>query len=162
MTAKPLPSSFIAYETAKKRIDLYRSNAHDMLSKKLSETEGVPVQETKSVWYSAKQLLEWIDEIIHYGGDGIRIYLGQKEPLEPGVLYNEKLKEPRPGQLCLIIVPTKAGAFEDSHINIIYNENSQDFRDRKAATNITSIGRSLNLGSYCPPLCPLSGEEFFE
>lgn len=161
MNAKPLPVSFIDPELAKTRVTNYKNDAYQQLSTKLREVHGEPVSETRSVWYSLTQLQEWIDELMHYGGDGIRIYLGQKENLKEGETYNELTGEPRPGQLCLVIVPTKRGSNAASHVNLIYNK-LPDYEPRLAATEPLPLEMAFNLGGYCPPLCLTEGEDLFD
>ncbi len=161
MDVKPLPRSFINPEVARSRIMNYKSSSFKILSEKLSLVNNKAVSETKSVWYSVKQLQDWIDEIQYYKGDGIRIYFGQKENLNQGEEYDERTGEPRPGQLCLIIIPTKEGSNTSSHVNIIYDK-LEDYQARLAATTKPALEMAFNLGGYCPPLCLTEGEDLFD
>jgi hypothetical protein len=163
MSLKPLPSSFITSDIVTERVSNYKNGAHQLLSEQLSKNAGEPVEDTRSVWYSTEQLMEWLSELVHYNGDGLRIYIGQREKLKPGERYDDTSGEPRPGQLCLLIVPTKKGETEDSHINMLYKD-LPDFEARKAISKTANAGqegqRAFNFGGYCPPLCPLEGIDF--
>jgi hypothetical protein len=161
MSTKPLPTSFIDPELAKTRVVNYKNDDYNNLSTKLNEARGNTAGETKSVWYSLTQLQEWVAEIEHYKGDGIRIYLGQKEELRDGENYSELSGEPRPGQLCLVIVPTKRGSHASSHVNLIYNQ-LPDFEERLAVTPPRMQEMAFNLGGYCPPWCLTEGEDLFD
>jgi hypothetical protein len=161
MSVKPLPASFIDPKLAKTRVMNYKSGSYTTLSEKLSSANNEDVSETKSVWYSATQLQDWIDEIKRYGGDGIRIYLGQKEDLNPGEKYDERTGEPRPGQLCLVIIPTKAGSNTSIHENLIYDK-LDDYQERLDATPPRPKEMAFNLGGYCPPWCLTEGEDLFD
>jgi hypothetical protein len=161
MSVKSLPLSFIDPVLAKTRVMNYKAGAYGILSANLSAANNKAVSETKSVWYSAAQLQDWINEINHYGGDGIRIYFGQKEDLAPGEEYDERSGEPRPGQLCLVIIPTKEGSNTSIHKNLIYNK-LHDYQQRLDATEPRPLEMAFNLGGYCPPLCLTEGEDLFD
>lgn len=161
MDVKPLPPSFIAPELARRRILNYKNGSYKILTENLSLANNEPVSETKSVWYSVKQLQDWINEIEYYKGDGIRIYFGQKENLNQGEAYDERTGEPRPGQLCLVIIPTKEGSNTNSHTNLIYDK-LDDYQERLASTIKPAQEMSFNLGGYCPPLCLTEGEDLFD
>ncbi len=158
MATKPLPVNYISNDVVNQRVLLYCNGTHSMLSSNLSSQRGVTVEDTKSVWYSKKQVQEWLDEMNDLGGDGLRIYFGAKEDtgIEPDGF------EALPGQLCLIMMLTRMGSSKDSHINIIY-EKLENFAERKQLTDdlkAANKDRSFNFGAYCPPICLTEGDDY--
>jgi hypothetical protein len=161
MSVKPLPPSFIDPALAKTRVMNYKSGAYETLCEKWRTANNEPVSVTKSVWYSVTQLQDWIDEIKYYEGDGIRIFFGQKEDLKEGEKYDERTGEPRPGQICLVIIPTKEGSNTSIHENLIYDK-LDGYQERLDATQPRPKEMAFNLGGYCPPWCLTEGEDLFD
>lgn len=164
MATKPLPPSFISRDVVNLRTGLYIADIHQRNSQALSQRHGDAIEETKSVWFSKTQVEEWLSEINYLKGDGLRIYLGQKEePTEGTEAHSDPNPySPLPGQLCLMIVLTEVGdpdGDEDAHKNIIY-EDLSDFQERVNLSQLPINERSMNAGSYSPPLKIMVGEDY--
>jgi hypothetical protein len=160
MEPKPLPEIILTKEMVNKRVKLYQKGKHKVLSARLSERAGKTVEDTKSVWYSKEQVATWLEEMNDLGGDGIRIYLGEIEELEAG--KEQSPFNPIPGQLCLMMVLTKKGSFDDSHVNIEY-ESLTDYAIRKEKADALIANRAnkqFNAGGYCPPICLTEGIDY--
>jgi hypothetical protein len=163
MSTKPLPDSFISRETVNKRTALYAADIHKKNSEALRLRHGETAEETRCVWFSIKQVAEWLSEMINLGGNGLRIYLGQKEDPGEGVNANHDHNpyKPLPGQLCLMVILTNEGdpkGDEDAHKNIVY-ERLTDFEERVKLSELANP-RSMNAGSYSPPLKIMIGEDY--
>jgi hypothetical protein len=152
MATKPLPSSFISSAKVNERTKLYKEGIFTQTSPSLAARHGEEYSETRWIWYSKKQVEEWYNELQDLEGSGIRIYLGQKE--EPLAEDGEPEEhEPKPGQLCIMLVLTKQRANDpELHDNIVY-ENLPDFPERENLTKSQNY-MNLNAGSYSPPLKP--------
>lgn len=150
MEVKPLPSSFISSAKLNERTKLYKEGICNQNTPSLVAKHGGDNGETRWIWYSKEQVEEWYNEMKDLEGSGIRIYLGQKE--EPTENDGEPEEhEPKPGQLCIMIVLTKKNENDpEVHDNIVY-ENLPGFEERKNLTNSTNY-MSFNAGSYSPPL----------
>jgi hypothetical protein len=156
MTATSLPKGFLNRETVNKRISLYQMSQQS----ELPEGFDVPViernKDTKWVWYSKEQVQTWLNEIMLYKGDGLRIYFGRKEKNDTAADDDHK-NSPSSGQLCLIFLPTREGLTKDSHINIIY-ETEENYQERLAQTPVNQKG--INAGGYCPPMTIVEGPDY--
>jgi hypothetical protein len=161
MSTKPLPFIIEPLETVNKRVGLYLENKHAQLTSQLKTTDANR-EETRWVWYSKEHVQTWLTEMEDLNADGMRIYFGEKE-VEAGDesnLNNQAAKAS--GQLCLLMVLTRAGSFDNSHINIIY-ENEPDFNSRKALYDQMKLAggnRQFNFGGYCPPMSITEGDDF--
>lgn len=146
-TTRALPEFFIGSQLASERIATFQASKHPALSKTLGKDD------TKAIWYSARHIEELFKELIFLNADGLRIYFG-----EYGA--NHQLY---PGQLCLIMVPTRLDAETQSHVDILLDK-EDDFEKRpgheKFVANaekkhdITNQEKGYNYGSPCPPVCP--------
>jgi hypothetical protein len=151
-TLQPLPAIFVGKDKINTRVKLYQQNKHPLLSEALSNG-GVPRQDTKSIWYSREHVETWLNEMNQMDASGIRIYFGAYEAEA----------ELAAGQLCLLMVLTRAGANANSHKDIIL-ENEPDFEGRLQLAQSRAIEtetglpagtpREYNYGSPCPPICP--------
>lgn len=169
MSTKALPRIFERKQTINDRIKRYRDGKHQLLTAEMQKTNPL-AEETRWVWYSKEQIEVWLEEMTSLGGDGVRIYFGEKE-IEPGDESNHMVqKQKSAGQLCLVMVLTKPGDpdINDSHINIIY-EDLPDFAVRKAAYDAERAAenslesrktKQFNFGSYGPPNTIVEGEDF--
>jgi hypothetical protein len=163
MATKPLPESFISQELVNMRTSLYAADIHQKSSIILKSRHGERAEETRSVWFSISQVAEWLTEMINLGANGLRIYLGQKEdPSQDATTHiDPNPYAPLPGQLCLMIVLTKQGDQSnstDTHKNIVY-EKLSDYQQRLDLTP-TMKHRSMNAGSYSPPLRITVGDDY--
>lgn len=163
MSTKPLPLGFLSRELVNQRTTLYLNGVHKTNSDALTEKHGKKTEDTRWVWYSKQQIEEWLSELTDFQGNGIRIYIGQKEDnnLEGGIPEHTTPYEPLPGQLCLMFVLTKpANPEEDpeAHPNIVYEEAS-DFQIRKELLE-QNRNRSINAGTYSPPLRTYLQDEY--
>ncbi|MGB8194620.1 MAG: hypothetical protein WCF67_21995, partial [Chitinophagaceae bacterium] len=143
----PLPYFFVGRDTATARIQKYLSEKHPLLSNSINKPE------TKTIWYSIDHLRKLMDEIEYLQADGLRIYLGMYEEGHPIA----------PGQLCLMMVPTRLNA-EEKNEDVI-TEEEPDFSDRELMPksepewklNGSPLGKrkdkDYNYGSPCPPVC---------
>lgn len=148
----PLPPIFVGKDIVKKRIQRFRTEKHPLLSKALQE-KGLTSQDTKSIWYSKEHVVSWLKEIELMDADGIRVYFGA---------YGKEEGRPE-GQLCLLMVLTRAGNTADAHVDIILEE-EPGFEDRKLNSKERSLNfgslqeeekpREYNYGAPCPPICP--------
>jgi hypothetical protein len=162
MSIKALPSIFETKEIINKRVDAYIKGKHSLLTKAMQEKDPGR-EETKSVWYPKAVVQTWLEEIILLEGDGLRIYFGEKEvdlgdENDPEARYRKSA-----GQLCLIMIPTKTGSNDDSHVNIIYQDRA-DFTERQRLyheeKNQGRVDMNFNFGGYCPPKCITEGPDF--
>jgi hypothetical protein len=140
-TTNPLPASFISKEEMNSRVNNYMTTKHSILSAALG------TDETKAIWYAMPHLEQLIDELRYKEASGMRIYFGAYSPDH----------ENFPGQLCLVMVPTRANAQTQGHTDIIAEEEA-DFWDRAGTydpSEIERIYKTFNFGSPCPPACGL-------
>ncbi len=138
--AKPLPASFVPKAEINKRVNNFMTFKHPLLTAELGKAE------TKSVWYATLHLEQLIDELKYKEASGLRIYLGAYSDDHPNYA----------GQLCLLMVPTRADGQTLGHFDIIAEE-EPDFPERFAGFDPGEIGRiykTFNFGSPCPPACP--------
>jgi hypothetical protein len=167
MPTKALPSIFEHSKTINDRVKRYLDGKHKMLTADMQII--IPGgEETKWAWYSKKQVQTWLEEMELLNGDGLRIYFGEKE-VETGDETNLAANiQKAAGQLCLIMVLTRQGIEEDSHVNIIY-EKLPDFKERellydaeRAAENSDETEQTMNFnfGSYSPPKTITEGDDF--
>jgi hypothetical protein len=162
METKPLPSTFIDEGIVNARTGLYRSDKHKILSAYQSVKHGKECEETKYVWYSKGQIQDWLNELNDLKGDGIRLYFGQVEPHDPENPTSADPEEPLPGQLCLLVVLTKPGSYDASHVNIFYRD-TPGFDARLQLTNelkLADRARQFNYGGYSPPMRITEGDDF--
>jgi len=152
-TAKPLPDIFIGKELLDSRVARYQADKHPVLSQQLSG-DGPYREDTKSVWYTREHVESWLDEIRYLNADGMRIYFGA---------YGDNEEGRPPGQLCLLMVMTRAdgSGFQGD----IILENESDFEDRLQGARTrtlgpgtgilaqTSVPKEYNYGAPCPPIC---------
>jgi hypothetical protein len=148
----PLHSSFVGKEKVNDRVKRYQSGdralykgKHQLLSDNM-EQQGHFQGETKYVWYSKQYLQDLIAEINHYNGDGLRVYFGE---------YENENQVPA-GQLCLLMVVTKADAINDAIHRDVIMENEPGFDLRMSV----SAKREINIGAPCPPICDTEGAAF--
>ena len=161
MPTEPLPSIFESLEIVNKRVRLYLENKHVLLTNQL-QLQDASREETRWVWYSKEHVQTWLNEMENLNADGMRIYFGQKEIEDADELSLSTQAAKAAGQLCLLMVLTRAGIFDNSHINILY-ENEPDFDDRKALydqMNLTTGTKHFNFGGYCPPMSITEGDDF--
>ncbi|HTI07439.1 MAG TPA: hypothetical protein VL832_02750 [Puia sp.] len=154
----PLPEIFIGKETISRRIRNYLQNKHALLSEGLSKKDDAR-QETKSIWYSKEHLRTWLAEMDLMDADGMRVYLGA---------YGDD-EGPASGQICLLMVLTRAFMDGNFHKDIIL-EDEPEFEVRKQSLEAKRAGneiftdmpilREYNYGSPCPPICPPPGTGF--
>ena len=150
--ATPLPAIFVGREVIKDRVTRYQREKQPLLTRALHE-QGIYSQETKSIWYSREHVETWLKEMDLMDADGMRIYLGA---------YGKEEGRPE-GQLCLLMVLTRADEEPESHNDIILEE-EPGFEERKASVKSRAVtddifsGNGLpkeyNYGSPCPPICP--------
>jgi len=142
---KPLPIFFISQALLEQRSGRFINQKNNLLSNALGKPD------TRSVWYTRDHIAGLLDEIDHYGGDGLRIYFGMYEPDHPNFA----------GQLCLVMNPTRTVDGSTGHPDIIV-ENEPDFAERSALPRASGAGlednvfnkkKGGNLGSPCPPIC---------
>ena len=155
-TSRPLPAIFIGKDLIVKRIKRYLQNKHPLLSQDLSK-DGTPREETRSIWYSREHVATWLEEMDHYQADGIRVYFGA---------YGDNEEGRPPGQLCLLMVPTRQGDNNMIHNDIILEEEPDFAQRQQSGTQPRTRGlgddllttkprtREYNYGSPCPPVCP--------
>lgn len=149
--AIPLPDIYIGTERVYQLVNSYLEHKRPVLNQFLSK-DGAKREETKSIWYSKEHVQTWLDEINLMNADGMRVYFGT---------YDEK-SEIAPGQLCLLMMLTRAGENAGTHIDLIY-ENEPGFSERMEASKSRSSSkgsydmeerpRPHNYGSPCPPIC---------
>jgi hypothetical protein len=92
----------------------------------------------------------------------MRIYLGQKEVDTADEQNPAEQAVKAAGQLCLLVVLTRPGSFDGSHINIIY-ENEPDFDARLELYELNKngeTGKQFNFGGYCPPMSVTEGDDY--
>lgn len=164
----PLPEIFVGKEVINQRVRNFLQSKHPILSQALSEA-GAPREETRSIWYSRDHIATWVDEMDLMEADGMRVYLGA---------YGEE-EAPAPGQLCLLMVLTRAASDGNVHADIIledetgYDQRQQTARKRSMENGLTQGGltggdlfagaglpREYNYGSPCPPVCNGQGPAF--
>lgn len=153
--ATPLPRIFIDKGTLRRRVNLFLQNKHRILSQAMS-SQDVQRVETRSIWYSKDHVQSWLDEMNLMGADGMRVYLGT---------YEEGMSA---GQLCLLMVLTRLGEDDQTHWDIIL-EDEPGFQERLDASRAITLdepgeeecGKQYNYGSPCPPICAL-GQKFGE
>lgn len=166
----PLPTSFIGQKKASKRILQYQQGKHKLLSTLLNEKFGNTKGDTTSVWYSKQQVKEWLDELTYLDADGLRIYLGEMEDSSSETDSENDSADnyegaALPGQLCLVIVPTKAGTGNMSHINVVY-ESEINYIERKSlldilkSESVDTKEKAINFGGYCPPMHITEGFDY--
>src|SRR4051812_9034806 len=135
---KPLPAAFISKTKADERVAKFQSEKHVLLSSALNGSD------TKAIWYTIVHLEQLLEELHYQEASGMRIYFGT---------YPDTHLD-YPGQLCLIMVPTKANASME-HEDIIIDDQA-GFGDRLAgfdADEIDEMYMNFNFGSPCPPAC---------
>jgi hypothetical protein len=161
MSTKPLPSIFEPLETVNKRVRLYQQNKHALLTNQL-KIQDASRKETQWVWYSKEHVQTWLNEMEDLNADGMRIYFGEKEIAAEDESNLNAQTAKASGQLCLLMVLTREGSFDNSHINIIY-ENEPDFIARKTLYDQMKFAggtKQFNFGGYCPPMSITEGDDF--
>jgi hypothetical protein len=161
MSSKPLPSIFEGKETVNNRVRRYIEGKHALLSAAMQQKDSAR-EETRSVWYSKIHIETWLQEMNDLGANGMRIYFGEKEITEGNENNLIAQATQASGQLCLLMVLTRAGIYQDSHINIIY-EDEDDYENRKNspdANSLTDGERQFNFGGYSPPMSITEGVDF--
>lgn len=138
---RPLAKFFVGREVMNERIKRYLSGKHQLLSDNITAREIANVGETKSVWYDKEYLNTLMQEIEDYGGDGLRIYFGEYENINSPTVC--------PGQLCLLIVPTRLNETTGKHTDLILEEES-DFDARLALRDEEEMG--FNIAAPNPPI----------
>jgi hypothetical protein len=134
--AVPMPSFFVGKTVTNNRVRRFIETKHQLLSDALGKAE------TKAIWYSKDHVAQWLSEIDKAGADGMRIYFGAQGE-----------EEDYPGQLCLLMVLTKANPQTGGHVDFTV-ENASDFEARSFGTNEQEHRkRDFNTGSPCPPIC---------
>jgi hypothetical protein len=156
-SALPLPAIFVGKETINRRVKRYLQSKHPQLSRTLGG-QGTGREDTKSIWYSREHVETWLEEMNGTKADGMRVYFGAYDDNEG----------PANGQLCLLMVLTRAGA-DGAHKDIILEEEA-DFEARRLAPKERSApgdlfdtegrSREYNYGSPCPPICDGGGSAF--
>jgi hypothetical protein len=143
---KLLPSIFVGKDIVRKRVSLYQEKKHPLLSEALS-TNGKKKEETKSIWYSKEHIETLLSEMNLVKADGLRFYLGAYDE-------NDSIA---PGQICLLVVPTRTSNDGKLNKDIIIED---EYPERLALTNNRSFEteeaakpRGYNYGSPCPPIC---------
>jgi hypothetical protein len=165
MELTPLPTSFIGQKKASKRVLKYQQAKHKLLSTLLSEKSGILTADTTSVWYSKEQVQDWLNEMTVLEADGLRIYLGEMEEASEMDVTESYEGAALPGQLCLVIVPTKSGTGNRSHVNVIY-ETLGNYDERKRLAEdlkkeaLNSNEKAINFGGYCPPMHITEGFDY--
>lgn len=141
--AKPVPSFFMGKTAANRRITNYMQSKHPLLSEHASTTE------TKSIWYSLDHFETLYKELVFLNADGIRIYFGNYESDHPDF----------PGQLCLIMVPTRFNELTEGHKDIVL-EDEAEFAQRPGSQSFLSEeqNKPYNYGSPCPTICSAQGD----
>jgi len=143
--AKPLPSFFMGKTAASNRIAGFLSSKHVVLSNELGTTD------TKSIWYSFSHIENLFKELVYLNADGLRIYLGAYEDDHQDF----------PGQLCLVMVPTRFDPDTEGHEDVLL-EDDVDFPERpgselyQSATEAEQLSKAFNYGAPCPTICPFS------
>jgi hypothetical protein len=147
----PLPPIFVGKDIINQRVKLFMQNKHPLLSEALT-AGGTPREETRTIWYSKEHVATWLNEMELMNADGMRVYFGA---------YGNEENRPV-GQMCLLMVLTRAGADGQSHKDIIL-EREPDFDTRVQAglSRSRSFGdgndegkpREYNYGAPCPPIC---------
>ncbi|HMK26485.1 MAG TPA: hypothetical protein VK483_10685 [Chitinophagaceae bacterium] len=155
MPTKPLPLIFEPVETVNKRVTLYLENKYPLLNTQIKANDDSR-EETRWVWYSKEHIQTWLSEMEDLNADGMRIYFGEKEIEEGDEANTNAQKAKASGQLCLLMILTRPGSFDNSHINIIY-ENESDYVERKA---LYDNSRQFNFGGYCPPMSITEGDDY--
>ena len=153
-TVRPLPAIFIGKELLDSRVAGYLADKHPVLSKQLSG-DGPYREDTKSVWYTREHVESWLEEIRHLNADGMRVYFGA---------YGQNEEGRPPGQLCLLMVMTRADGSGRLQKDIILEQES-DFEARQQVAisraldpgsgilGQASIPKEYNYGAPCPPIC---------
>jgi hypothetical protein len=135
---KPLPVAFVSKTNASLRIEQFQNGKHGLLSNALGRAD------TKAVWYAINHLKQLLEELEYQQASGMRAYFATYPDTHPDY----------PGQLCLIMVPTKANANME-HEDIILDD-QPGFGDRLAGfdpNDIEEMYLNFNFGSPCPPAC---------
>ena len=141
--AKPLPTFFLGKTAANARISQFMDSKHILLSTDLRKTD------TKSIWYSFEHIQNLFKELVFLNADGLRIYFGEYDAKHPDF----------PGQLCLVMVPTRLNEETLGHEDVIMEEDI-DFSERPGSDSFISEenSKAFNYGAPCPTICPLEDE----
>ncbi len=113
-----------------------------MLIKEYKSSEGWGDNKTRAVGFSVTELLQIVDQIKQFSGNGVRIYFA-KYP-DTGV------EPPNPAykkRTTLVFVPTNDGR------NLLDVEALVDTDIDKIPDNVFGGGKTSNHGNLCPPNC---------
>ncbi len=134
-----LPSIFLGKDKANARITAYLNGKHATLTDSMGG-----ITETKSIFYSIDQVEMLFKELVYLNADGLRIYFGTYEDADTEA----------PGQLCLIMVPTRDSG-DEGHEDVIV-EDDVDFPDRAGSEDFMDpdASKAYNYGAPCPTICP--------
>ena len=144
--SRPVPDFFLGKQAANKHIGDYQSGRYITMSEQLGKPD------TRSLWYSFRQIELLYQEMVYLNADGLRIYFGQ---------YDNSVPELQ-NQLCLVMVPTRANDTSEGHADILL-EDEDDFALREGSGAFLELSRpgwskAYNYGSPCPPVCPVEDE----
>ncbi|HAA13118.1 MAG TPA: hypothetical protein DCE41_16070 [Cytophagales bacterium] len=134
MPPKPLPKFFIGEENTQKMIERFKKEKAPVLAEHLGKPDS------ESVWFSRDHIADWLKEIDHAGGNGLRINFGVYGPEDATEAY------PVEGQTCLVIHITRGQNGKEKD-NVIL-EDEPDFQERSKIKR-----KGFNMGSLCPPRC---------
>ncbi len=144
--SKPLPVFFMGKIAANDRISRFMDSKHVLLSEAM-----ISNLDTKSIWYSFDHIENIYKELVFLNADGLRIYMGQYEDTHPDF----------PGQLCLVMVPTRLNVMTEGHQDIIL-EDEVDFEQRPGSEMFLSeLSKAYNYGSPCPTICEAEGDSLY-
>jgi hypothetical protein len=132
--ARPLPYFYVGTTITNDRVARFSNNKHALLSEQLGKPD------TKSVWYTKEHIAQLLSEMEHADAGGLRIYLGE---------YGEE--ENYSGQLCLLMVMTK----DEENSGVQLDITIEDAADFQARSIDNKKSRDFNVGSPCPPICPI-------
>lgn len=143
---RALPKFVIDSKLASERIKKFQSSKHQVLSKAMGK------EDTRSIWYSAKHIEELYKSLTELNADGLRVYFGEYS--ETHNLY--------PGQLCLIMVPTRLDPETKDHADILVQEEAAVEDTENYIGSVPAQGKffAYNYGSPCPPVCPGLGLKY--
>jgi hypothetical protein len=145
----PLPEIFVGKAVVTARVKNFLTVKYPKLNETLNG------KDTRAVWYSREHLETILDEMRMLSADGLRVYFGAYEDTHKSA----------PGQVCLLLVPTRASA-NDGHADVIIEDES-GFAERVNLgeqskgifdnTNLPSTeteeeqSKGFNYGHPCPP-----------
>lgn len=149
---QPIPEYFVGRETVNRRVKKFMAGKRQLLTNDMN-ANGLSSEESKHVWYPKEYIEVLVDELQHYGGNGVRIYFGE---------YENDIMEAAPGQLGLLLVLTREE--DDGKIHDILFEEQEDYSLRignfkskgidLSQSYVNGKPREFNAMLPCPPLCP--------